>query len=103
MVAGDIDHQVVGFGAAGEILPGVVNDLVRAKRAGALHVSRATDGGDVRTQSLGDLHGKTTHPSGSAVDQHLLTLSKASVIAQRLQGGDGCDRDGGSLLKGDVG
>src|SRR5712691_5066268 len=103
MVPGYVDHQVVGLAAAGEVLAGVVDDRVRAKRAGGLYVSRATDGGDVGPERLRDLHSETTHPSGSAVDHHLLTLSNASVIAQRLQRRDGCDRDGGSLLKGDVG
>src|ERR1700674_623976 len=102
MVPGYVNHQVVGLAAAGEILSGVVNDHLGAKRAGGLHVSRATDGGDVRPERLRDLDGETTHPSGSAVDQHLLTLSKASVIAQRLQRRDGGNGDAGCLLKADV-
>src|SRR2546425_4390713 len=103
MVPGDVDHQVVGHATAGEIVSGVVNDPIRAKRAGRLHVSRATDGGDVRSERFRDLHREITYASGSAVDQHPLTWSNASVVAQRLQRRDGCDRDGGSLLKGDPG
>src|ERR1700694_5971827 len=103
MVPGDVDHQVVGFGAAGEILTCVINDPVRAQRASSLHVSWATYGGDVRPERLGDLHGETTHTSRSAVDQHLLTLLNASMIAECLQRRDGRDRDGGNLLKADVG
>src|SRR5467141_2794799 len=99
MVPGNVDDQIVGLAAAGEILSGIVDDLVRSKSSGGLRVSRATDGCDVRPERLRDLHGESSHPSGSAVDQHPLTLSNASVIARRLQGRDGCNWDGGSLLK----
>src|SRR5207245_4353480 len=101
MVPGNVDHQVVGLAAAGEILSGVVDDPVRAKSAGGLHVSGATDGGDLRPERFRDLYSESSHPSGSAVDQHPLTWSNASGIAQRLQRPDGCNWDGGSLVKGD--
>ena len=73
--------------AIGEVVVGVVDDVVGADRADHVRVPRAGDTGDLGTQSLGDLHGEGAHASRRPVDEHLVSRLDMSVVAQELQGG----------------
>src|SRR5207245_5570808 len=66
---GDIEHQVIALPTSGEVLLGVVDDVVRAKRSGDVDVPGAADGGHLRTERLGDLDGERAHASRRTVHQ----------------------------------
>ena len=70
---GDVEHQVVALVAPGEVLLGVVDDVVGAERSDEIDVPRAAHAGHLRSECLGDLHGERAHASRRAVDQDLLS------------------------------
>jgi hypothetical protein len=82
---------------SGEVLPGVVDDLVgdRADQAG---FRRAGHAGDRGPEGLGELHGVAADAARGADDQDLLP-SPDSPGAQALQGGEPGDRDDRGLLE----
>ena len=77
--------------------------MVGADRSDQVHVPRAAHAGHLRSEHLGNLHGKRPHPSGRAVDQDLLALPNPSSVAETLQGTDGRHRHGRRLLERQVG
>ena len=86
----------------GEVLPGVVDDAVRAERLDQVDVPRAADAGDLRSERLGDLHGERPDATGGAVDQDFLSRLNLPLVAKRLEGGDRRDWHGRSLFEGQV-
>src|SRR3990172_58331 len=62
MVPCHIEDQVIPPTLPGEVLPGVIDDPVCTDRSDHIHVPWATHPGHVRSERLGDLHGKRTPP-----------------------------------------
>ena len=71
-VPADVEDQVVVPAAVGEVVAGVVDDMVGADRADQIHLRRAAHAGDVRAEGLGQLHGIAADAAGGADDQNLL-------------------------------
>src|SRR5438067_1480550 len=91
------------LGACGEVLPRVVDDVIRAESANHVDVLGAAYAGHFRTERLGDLHGEGTDTPRGAVDQDLLSGVNVSLVAQSLQRGDGRDRHRSRLLESHTG
>ena len=72
----------------GEVVLGVVDDVVGADGSNQVHVSRAAHPGHFRSECLGDLHGERTHASRGTVDQDLLARFDLSLVSKTLQGGE---------------
>jgi hypothetical protein len=87
----------------GEILFGVIDDVVCANRSDHVYIPRATHTGDVRAEGLGDLHGKRSNATRRTVDQDLLPRLNPSFVAKALQGGESRHRDGCRLLECEMG
>ena len=68
----------------GEILFGVVNDVVGAYRARHLQIPRAAHGSHICSKRLGNLYRKRPHPARRPVDQNFLTGLNMTLIAQAL-------------------
>src|ERR1700733_3658878 len=85
MVPYVVEKQVVTLPAPGEILLGVINDLIRANGSDQVHISGAAYAGYVRAEPLGELHSERTHTSRGAVDQDLLPRPNLSLVAKTLQ------------------
>src|SRR5207302_8760139 len=99
----ELKDQVVQLASPGEVLLGVVDDLVGADRADHFQVPGAADSGDLRAIPLRDLHGERPDPSRRSDNQHLFSRPDLSSIAKTLQGGDGSERDRRRFLEAQVG
>src|SRR4051812_29642839 len=102
MVPDVVENDIVMLITPSEVLLRVVNHVIRAHRAGLLHVPCAADGGDLCAKRLCDLDREGTHASGGAVDQHLLSRANVSLVAKTLQSGEPRDSDRTGLLERDV-
>ena len=71
-VPSDIEDQVVAARPIGEVLSGVVDDMIGAQGSHKIEFGGATDAGDFGSQSLGQLYGVTPDAARGADDQHLL-------------------------------
>ena len=98
-VAADVEDDVVALPAAGEVLAGVVDDVVGAEGADQVHLRRAAHAGDLGAERLGDLHGERADAARRADDQHLLPGLDPSLVAQACSAVQAGDRDGGRLLE----
>ena len=83
-----VKDEVVPRPAPGEVLLGVVNDMVSADGPDKVHIPGAAHPGHFRAECLGYLHGEGANTSRRASDQHLLPRLDPPVIAKTLQGGD---------------
>ena len=102
-VVGDVvEDEVVLPSAAGEVVAGVVDDVVGADRADEVHVPRAAHAGDLGAERLRDLHGERADPARGTVDEHRLAGLDVALVAQRLEGDEPGQRDRGRLLEGEV-
>src|SRR2546427_12753721 len=99
MVPGDVEDQVITRTISREVLSGVIDDPVGAKRPDYVHVPRAPHRSHVRSERLGDLHGKRTPASRRTVDQDLLPRPNVSLVTQTLHGGRSRHGYRGRLLK----
>src|SRR5882724_13335498 len=99
MVTNAVENQIVTLRSLGEILSSVVNCRVCANRANHVHISSAAHPDYLSAERLGDLHGERTHASRRTINQNLLPRLKLSLVAQTLQCGACCYRNGGSLLE----
>ena len=101
-VPGDVDDQVVALRPVGEVVAGVVDDVVGAERADQVELGRAGDAGDLCTGGLCDLYGVAADPTRCADDEDLLPgLDPADVDHGPLCGDRG-HRHHGGLLEGEV-
>src|SRR3954469_2680823 len=98
-----IENQVVSLGAPGEIVLGVIDDMVRANRSHEVHALRAAHTGHFRSERLGDLHCERANTARGTVDQDLLPRLNPAFIAKALQSGQPRHRYGRRLLEGEVG
>src|SRR5437667_4329239 len=103
MVPGNVEDQVILLPISGEVLAGVIDDPVGAKRPDHVHVPRAAHRSHVRSERLGDLHGERTHASRRTVNQDLLPRPNVSLVTKALKGGDCRHRYCGRLLERQVG
>jgi hypothetical protein len=71
-VAGDVEDEVVAASAVGEVLAGVVDDVVGSQGPDQVCLAGAAHGGDLGTESLRELHGVASNAAGRAGDEHLL-------------------------------
>jgi len=65
-----VEDDVVAPLVAGEILLGVVDDVIGAERSDQFHVPRTAHAGDLRAGRPGDLHRKGPDAARRTVDQH---------------------------------
>ena len=99
-VARDVVHDhVVARPALREVLPRVVDDVIRADGADHLDVPRAADAGHLGAERLGDLHGERPDAPRRAVDEHLLPRPDLAVVAKSLKRGAGGRGYGRGLLE----
>ncbi|RIH75673.1 hypothetical protein Mterra_03957 [Calidithermus terrae] len=98
-VSRDVEDQVVAPAALGEVLLGVVNDVVRPEGARQVHFLRTAHRRHPCAERLGDLHRERPHAAGGAVDQHLLPGPDPAGVPQPLQRGHGRHRHGRRLLE----
>jgi hypothetical protein len=97
-IPADVEHDVVAFIAAGEILHPVVDDFVCADRADEIHAFGAGHGRDRRPQPPGDLHREGSHAASSPIDQDSLACLDPRFVAETLQRGQARDVESGRLL-----
>jgi hypothetical protein len=90
-------------GPVGDVLAGVVDDLVGADRTDQLELGGAGHPGDVRAERLGELHRERPHAARRADHQDLLPRLDLAHVAEALEGGEAGDGDGRGLLEGHVG
>src|SRR5918993_954568 len=103
MVTGDIEDQVVALIALGEVLFGVIDDVVCAERTDHLQFLRVVYTGHLRSVGFGDLYGEGTHTTAGAIDQHTLAWLQPSLIRKNLQGDESRGGYGRGLFERDVG
>src|SRR6266851_4010153 len=99
----EIEDPVIALPALGEVLPGVIDDVVCADRAQHVQFARAVDAGHFRPEGLGDLHGEGTNVPTCTVDQDLVSWLDLSFAAKTLQGQDCRLRYGRCLFEGHPG
>jgi hypothetical protein len=80
-----LEDEIVALPTLGEVLVGVVDDVVCADRSDHVHVPRAAHAGHFGAEGLGNLHGERPNPSRRADDQDLVPRLDPSVIAQTLE------------------
>src|SRR6516225_9131818 len=102
MVADQVEEHVVAVPGRGEVLPGVIEDTVRAERPDQAGIPGAADAGDLSAERLGDLDGERSHAPGCSVDQHLVTRPDLPLVPQTLKRGQGSHRNSSRLPGGDV-
>src|SRR5205823_14626643 len=85
VLADRVEDEVVRLAVLREVLPQVVDDLVRAERAHELDVLRVAHGGDVRAEVPGELHRRGTHRARRAVDEEA-PPAQAVRLTQARQG-----------------
>ena len=102
-VATDVEDQVVAVDTVGEVLSGVVDDVVGTDRADQVGLRGAAHTGDLCAEGLGELDGVGADASRCADDQHLLSCLDAPGVAQALDGGERGDRDDRGLLEAEPG
>ena len=84
MVPHQVENQVVTLPAPGEVLLGVINDVICADGADHLHISRTAYAGHISAERLGDLYTERTDTSRRAVNQDLLPRMNLSLVAKTL-------------------
>ena len=57
VVPADVEDQVVVLAAVGEVVAGVIDDMVGTDRADQVRLPGAAYAGDLRPENLGELHG----------------------------------------------
>src|SRR5439155_23232493 len=97
MVPHVVEDEVVAFLPQGEVLPGVVDDMVSADRSDHVHVPRAAHACHLGTERFCDLHRERSEASRRTVDQDLLTWLDLRLVPTQLTAGgsghpDGCCR-----------
>src|SRR5271157_5013582 len=102
MVPNAVENQVITLPTLGEILLGVINDVICADGSDHVHIPRTAHASNLCTERLGDLHSERTHASRRTVNQNLLPRLNLSLVAKTLQCGECRHRYGGCLLEGDI-
>src|SRR5271157_1509862 len=99
MVPNAVENQVITLPTLGEILLGVINDVICADGSDHVHIPRTAYASNLCSERLGDLHSERTHASRRTVDQDLLPRLNVSLVAKALQRRECRHRYGSCLLK----
>jgi hypothetical protein len=83
----------------GEILPGVINDLIGSQGFYKFYICSAAYPGHFRPKVPGKLYRSTTDRSRSAVNQDFLSALDVSLISKEKQRGNRPIRNGGGFIK----
>jgi hypothetical protein len=67
-----LEDEIEALATLGEVLLGVVDDVVCAERSDHVHVPRAAHAGHLGAERLGDLHGERPYAARRADDQDLV-------------------------------
>src|SRR5271165_191208 len=102
MVHHTVEQEVVTLPTFGEILLGVINDVIRADGSDHVHISCTAYAGHLRTEPPGNLNCERPHTSRRTVNQDLLPRLNVSLVAKTLQCGECRNRYGSCLLERDV-
>ena len=97
-VAADVEDQVVALAAVGEVLPGVIDDLIGADRADKIDLCGAGHAGDLGAEGLGQLHGVGADAARGTDDQDLPPGCDPPGV-QAFDSSKPRDRDDGGLLE----
>ena len=92
MTAGQVDDDVVAAAARGEVLGGVVDEVVGSERAQLLEVAAAAHAGHLGPERLRELHGVGADAPGCPIDEHAPARRDAAAVADGLQCRARCDR-----------
>src|SRR5713226_4995111 len=82
MVPNRVENHVVTLSTLSEILPGVIDDPIRADGSDHLHIPRAAYAGHICAEPRGDLHSERAHASRRTVNQDFLPGPNLSVFGQ---------------------
>src|SRR3990172_3062179 len=95
----NIKYHVILFSIFGEVFPGVINDMVCAKRAHKVQLAGVIHPSHFSPVQFGKLHCKRTSTAARTINQNFLPRLDLSFIANPLQG-DHCRlRDGRCFLE----
>ena|SRR5205085_1727360 len=81
MVPNAVENQIITLPRFGEILLGVINDVICADGSDHVHIPRTAYAGDFCAERFGNLHSERTHASRRTVDQDLLSRLNLSLVA----------------------
>src|SRR5260370_30370459 len=81
MVSHVVEDEVVALPTLGEVLVGVVDDMVCTDGADHVHVLRTADTGHLGAVGLGDLHRERSNASRGTIDQDLPAWLDLCLIA----------------------
>ena len=98
----DVEDQVVAASPVGEVLAGVVDDVVGAQRGHQVDLRGAAHAGDLGAERLRQLDRVGADAAGRADHQHGLTGLHAPGVDERLQRGAGRDGNDRGLGEGQV-
>src|SRR6266436_3312957 len=99
MVRHEVENYVVLFSTAGEVLSGVINDVICADGPDDFHIPRTANAANLSAKRFSDLYSERTDASGGAIDQDLLARLNLSLVAKTLQGSESRHRRRSRLLK----
>src|SRR5208337_4661937 len=99
MVPNAVEDQVITLPTFGEILLGVINDVICADGSDHLDIPRTAYAGNLCAEPLGGLNSERTHASRRTVNQDLLPRPNLSLVAKTLQCGAARHRHRSRLLK----
>jgi hypothetical protein len=84
MIPNAIEHNIVTSSISREVLPRVIDHMIRANRANHLHIPRATYAGNLRANPFGNLDCERAHPARRTIDQNFLPRLQPCLIAKTL-------------------
>jgi hypothetical protein len=102
-VPGHLQDQVIALPGAGEVLLGVVDDLVGTDRADHVQALGAAHPGHLGAEGLGQLDREAADPTRRPDDHHRLAWLDPAGVPQGLEGREPRDGQGGGLLEAEVG
>ena len=94
-----VEDDVVAAEHVGEVLLGVVDDVVGAEPANPFLVVGVGGGGDVGAEVLGHLDDRGPEPAGAGVDEDLLAGLDVGHVDQGLPRGQRHERDGAGFFE----
>ena len=89
--------------AAGHVLAGVVDDVVRSDRGHQVHAARVALAGHLGAHGLRELDREGPDTTGRPGHEHMLTWLERTLVAQGLQRGEPGHGHGGRLFEREVG
>ena len=93
-----VEDDVVAPPTFRKVLFSVINDMVCTDRSDHVHVFCAADPCNFCSERLGDLNSEGSHTARGTIDQDLLTWPNLPRIAETLEGGKCCGKNGENML-----